>query len=117
MKRSFALAASLLLGLLGAACSKPSADDCRKALANMQHLLGTENLSKTADYEGEVRRCKGGSSKEAVQCAIKAQSLDELKKCDFYKTDKSSESSDKKPDDQKPDDKPADKPAGSGSAP
>ena len=97
MKRLFAFA------ILLAACSKPSADDCRKALTNMQHLLGTENLSKTADYEGEVRRCKGGSSKEAVQCAMNAQSLDDLKKCEFYKSTKSD------------DDKPADKPAGSGS--
>jgi len=98
MKRLFAFAIVL------AACNKPSADDCRKALTNMQHLLGTENLSKSAgDQEGEVRRCKGGSSKEAVQCAIAAQSIEDLKKCEFYKsTDKS-------------DDKPADKPAGSGS--
>ena len=97
MKRLFALA------ILLAACSKPSADDCRKALTNMQHLLGTENLSKSSgDQEGEVRRCKGGSSKEAVQCAINAQSVEDLKKCEFYKSDKG-------------DDKPADKPAGSGS--
>jgi len=100
MKRLFAFA------ILLAACSKPSADDCRKALTNMQHLLGTENLSKSAgDQEGEVRRCKGGSSKEAVQCAINAQSLEDLKKCDFYKGAKS--------DDDKHDT--ADKPAGSGS--
>jgi hypothetical protein len=97
MKRLFALA------ILLAACSKPSADDCRKALTNMQHLLGTENLSKSAgDQEGEVRRCKGGSSKEAVQCAMNAQSIEDLKKCEFYKSDKG-------------DDDKHDKPAGSGS--
>ncbi len=111
MKRLFALAMALGLGGLGAGCNKPSADDCRKALTNMQHLLGTENLSKSdADQEGEVRRCKGGSSKEAVQCAMKAQSVDELKRCEFYKTDKTDKSD--KSDDKKPDDKPA----GSGSA-
>ena len=32
----------------------------------MQHLLGTENLVKAADLEGEVRRCRGGSTKDAV---------------------------------------------------
>jgi hypothetical protein len=89
MKRLFACAWLL------AACNKPSADDCRKALTNMQHLLGTENLSKTADYEGEVRRCKGGSSKEAVQCAITAQTLDDLKKCGFYKDTERIEKQDK----------------------
>ena len=100
MKRLFALA------ILLAACSKPSADDCRKALTNMQHLLGSENLSKSAgDQEGEVRRCKGGSSKEAVQCAINAQSLEDLKKCDFYNSAKGDEEKHDTPD----------KPAGSGS--
>jgi hypothetical protein len=102
MKRVFALALAVTLG---AGCSKPSAEDCRKALTNMQHLLGTENLSKSAgDQEGEVRRCKGGSSKEAVHCAMSAQTLEDLKKCEFYKSGKTD-------DEAKPDDKPA----GSGS--
>ena len=74
---------------LVAACNKPSDDDCRKALSNMQHLQGTENLGNPSSFEGEVRRCKGGSTKEAVQCAIKAQNMDELKKCAFEQTDKS----------------------------
>ena len=68
-----------------AACNKPETDDCRKALENMQHLLGTENISKNGDNEADVRRCRGGSTKEAVACAIKAQSLDDLRKCDFMK--------------------------------
>ena len=84
MKRLFALAIVAVI----AACNKPAAEDCRKALVNMQHLLGTENLSEAKDFEAEVRRCKGGSSKEAVECAIKAQTLEDLRKCDFYKTDK-----------------------------
>ncbi len=67
------------------ACNKPSEDDCRKALANMQSLLGTEYLSKNSDIQGEVRRCKGGSSKKAVTCAIAAKTLDELRACDFMK--------------------------------
>ncbi len=88
----FAIAWSGLVAL-GVGCNKPSNDDCRKAIVNMQTLIGTEN--QQTDLEGEVRRCRGGSSREAVDCAIKATTLDELQKCEFYR--------------------PAAKPAGSGS--
>ncbi len=75
----------LFLALCGVlACNKPSQDDCRKALANMQRLLGTDNLKNT-DFEGEVRRCQGGSSKAAVTCAMAATSLDGLRACDLVK--------------------------------
>jgi hypothetical protein len=69
-----------------AACDKPTPEDCEKALRNMQRLLNTDNLGTTASLQGEVRRCRGGSSKEAVACAIKANTLEELKACDFEKT-------------------------------
>ena len=79
-------AAALLLGLgLTTGCNKPSEESCRKAIANMQSLLGTEHLTEGQDMQGEVRRCKGGSSKEAVECAIAAKSLEQLKACDFMK--------------------------------
>lgn len=71
--------------VLGTACSKPSEEDCRKALANMQVLMGTEHLAQNSDMQGEVRRCKGGSTKEAVACAIAAKSLADLSACDFMK--------------------------------
>jgi hypothetical protein len=70
------------------ACDKPTVDDCRSAIGNMQKLLGTDTAAKNADVEGEVRRCKGGSTKDAVACAIKATSLAELKACDFMGTKK-----------------------------
>jgi hypothetical protein len=76
--------ALIALALL-AACDKPADEDCRKALANMQHLLGTENLTEAKSLEGDVRACRAGSTKEAVACAIKAQTLDELNACDFHK--------------------------------
>jgi hypothetical protein len=76
-----------VLFVLGA-CDKPTADDCEKALRNMQQLLGTDNLNTTAGIQGEVRRCRGGSSKEAVACAIKAQSIEDLNKCDFERNGK-----------------------------
>jgi hypothetical protein len=76
----------VLLAVLGlAACDKPTPEACRKALMNMQHLLGTENLNDSASLEGQVRRCRGGSTKEAVECAGKAATLDDLKRCEFMK--------------------------------
>jgi hypothetical protein len=64
-------------------CNKPTLEDCRAAISNMQKLLGTDAAAKNADNEGEVRRCKGGSKREAVACAIKATTVDELKACSF----------------------------------
>ncbi len=69
--------------VLGTACSKPSEEDCRKALNNMQVLMGTEYVAKNEDMQGEVRRCRGGSSKKSVDCAIAAKSLGDLRACDF----------------------------------
>jgi hypothetical protein len=76
---------AVVLGLvvLAGACEKPSEDSCRKALANVRALLGTE--AEAADVEGDVRRCKGGSSKKNVECAINATSIDQLKTCGFFK--------------------------------
>ena len=71
--------------LAAAACNKPELEDCRKALDNMQHLLGTDTISKNGDNEGDVRRCRGASTKESVACAIKAQTMDDLRKCGFMK--------------------------------
>jgi len=88
MTRIWALVVLALLALV--ACDKPSEDNCRKALLNMQHLLGTDtqnDSTSSADFEGEVRRCRGGSSRAAVECAIKATKLDELERCEFFKID------------------------------
>lgn len=66
------------------ACDKPTADECRDAINNMEKLLGTEAAARNTDNnDGDVRRCRGGSRKEAVACAIKATTLDELKACAF----------------------------------
>jgi len=86
MKR-FLLIAIAVTGIGGlGACDKPTADDCRLAIVNMEKLLGTDTLtttSKTGENESEVRRCKGGSTREAVACAKAATTLPQLKACDF----------------------------------
>jgi hypothetical protein len=71
----------LLAAVLAVGCNKPSKDDCRKAIENMRALMHTQNLE--TDVEGEVRRCNGGSTKEAVACAIKATTVEELGTCKF----------------------------------
>ncbi|HEY5926338.1 MAG TPA: hypothetical protein VIV11_31850 [Kofleriaceae bacterium] len=80
------LALLVVVVVAGFGCAtKPSEEDCRAAITNMQQLMGTENLRDTEMVESQVRRCKGGSNKKSVECAKKAQTLDELRKCDFYK--------------------------------
>jgi hypothetical protein len=76
---------TLIAMAFGAGCNKPSEESCRKALANMRVLLHTDNATENTDAEGDVRRCKGGSSKKAVECAIAAKTLDDLRKCGFTK--------------------------------
>lgn len=76
----------LMVAVIAFGCTpKPSEEDCRKAIANMQMLMDTETLSTHEMVESQVRRCKGGSSRTSVQCAINAKTLDDLRKCDFYK--------------------------------
>lgn len=77
--------AQVVLVLLAAACNKPAEEDCKKAIENMRKLMGTESYS--TDLAPHIRRCKGGSSKEAVACAIKATSRAELEACGFAKFD------------------------------
>ena len=82
MKR-FLLVLAAVVPLGAGACNTPSPDECRKAISNMERLLGTEAASRNTDIEAEVRRCRGGSTKEAVACANKATTLDELNACGF----------------------------------
>lgn len=83
----------LLVLALVAACNKPSEENCRKALANMRSLLGTDSALSNTDSAGDVRRCVGGSTKKAVECAMNAKTLDELRACDFMGSKKSAASS------------------------
>jgi hypothetical protein len=82
MKRFlFVLAALAPLGT--GACNKPTPEDCRTAITNMERLLGTEAAARNTDIEAEVRRCRGGSTRDAVACAIKAATPEDLNACGF----------------------------------
>jgi hypothetical protein len=88
MKRFLFVATLVLGGSVLAGCNKPTPEDCRAAITNMEKLLGTEASARAADNEGEIRRCRGGSSKEAVACAAKATTVEELKACTFMSSKK-----------------------------
>jgi len=74
----------LAMGLL-AACEKPTEDSCRKAIANVRALYHTDSADPQASTAGDVRRCVGGSSKKAVDCAVNAKTVEELEACNFGK--------------------------------
>jgi hypothetical protein len=96
MNRIHVFSAACLLSiafLVG--CNKPTEEDCKKAIENVQKILGTEHLQ--TDIPGEIRRCRGGSSKTKVACAMAATSLEGLRACDFMKgSGKKSEGSSEK---------------------
>ena len=81
----------LILGLVVAAgvlaaCEKPAEEDCRKALSNVRALYKTDTVEAQSDtFAGDVRRCVGGSSKKAVECAMNAKTVPELEACNFGK--------------------------------
>ena len=104
MKR-FAVVLGLVM--LAGACDKPSEENCRKALTNVRRLLGTE--SPLTDDGADVRQCKGGSSRQKVECAMNATSIEQLKDCGFFKVPE------KKADEKKVDEAPGSA-AGAGSA-
>ncbi len=80
-KLSWILGALLAL----AACNKPSEDDCRKAVERIRELTGTNKIEQTDDIEVAVRSCRGNATKESVQCAIEAGSLEKLAACGILK--------------------------------
>lgn len=78
MKR---LAASLVL-LAAVACSKPSPEDCRKAVLNMQRIRELDKDTQNSDPEVWVRKCRATGSPDTVRCLIAAKTEDELTRCE-----------------------------------
>ena len=81
--RTVALAVVVLAALAAGGCNKPTETSCRHALENMRVLLGTDNPTGNASLQGDIRRCRGGSTRKAVACASAAKTLEELRACDF----------------------------------
>lgn len=65
-----------------AACDKPSDTDCKKAIANIRLLLGTDKMTEdTGQSAAWVRSCQGSAKKSSVKCAMEASTVDQLKRC------------------------------------
>lgn len=97
MKRT--LVTLLFGGLLATACNKPSEEQCLQAIENVRRIMGTDSTSKDLKRETDdaLRRCKGGSTKKSVECAIAAKTRDDLLKCEGWKkSEPKADSEDKK---------------------
>ncbi len=69
-----------------AACDKPSEGDCKKAIANIRALLGTDKMTDDAgETAAWVRSCRGSAKKSTVHCAMEASTIDQLKRCGLLK--------------------------------
>ena len=69
-----------VVALIISGCDKPSEESCRRAILNMQKLRGSE--SRDTDIEGQVRRCRGGSTKKSVKCKTNAKTVEDLEACE-----------------------------------
>ncbi len=78
MRRLWFVAALLLAA---AGCSRPSTEDCRKAVLNLQRLHGLENNAQAPDPESAVRKCRATGSRETVACLIAAKTAAEGDAC------------------------------------
>ncbi len=76
--RSFVLLAAIML----CACGRPSTEDCRKAVNNMQKLRGLENAQQAPDPEAAVRKCRSTANPDTVACLIRAKTQPELDACE-----------------------------------
>jgi hypothetical protein len=80
-------AAVACASLACAACDRPSEKKCQEAVDNIQKITKTDEHAIGPDPRAAVRSCQANASKDAVECMIAAQTLEELVKCegDFAK--------------------------------
>jgi hypothetical protein len=83
MKR-LVLFLALVVGAAGStACSKPSAEDCRKAVLNLQRIRGLDTSAHAPDVEQFVRKCRATGSPESVHCIVNAKTEAEVSHCEL----------------------------------
>ena len=66
---------------LAAGCSRPSEEDCRKAVMNLQRLRGLDTNPQAPDPEVAVRRCRTSGDSKSVRCLIAAKTAAEADQC------------------------------------
>lgn len=73
----------LMIGFVLAAvgCSKPSEEDCRKAVLNMQKIRKLDTSDHAPDPEAAVRQCRSTANPDDVKCLIAAKTEAELDAC------------------------------------
>jgi len=81
MVRSGCLLVAAVMALGGAACNKPSEGDCKKAVARIRKLHGTEREDPSVE-RAAIRSCRGSGSKEAIKCIGNAEDLEALRACE-----------------------------------
>lgn len=74
------LAVALVVPMLSS-CSKPSEDDCRKAIVNLQKIRGQDQKPQEPDLEAFVRRCRSTGNVGSVKCLINAKTAAEADAC------------------------------------
>jgi hypothetical protein len=68
--------------LLGSCVDKPSEDECRRAVTNIQQITGTTRAEGGADPKMAIRSCRARSQKKTVDCQIAAKTLEDLAQCE-----------------------------------
>jgi hypothetical protein len=73
----------LVLALVGVgACSKPSTEDCRKAVLNLQRIRGLDTNAQGPDPEQYARKCRATGNPDVVRCIINAKTEQDLARCE-----------------------------------
>ena len=73
----------LILALICAgACSKPSHEDCRKAVFNLQRIRGLDSSSHAPDPETFTRKCRATGDPKIVKCLIDAKTEADVTRCE-----------------------------------
>ncbi len=67
--------------LLVFACSRPSEEECRRALLNVQKIRGLADSPNAPDPEPAVRKCRATASKDQVECLTAAKTDKDVAAC------------------------------------
>jgi hypothetical protein len=82
----FLMIFALLAGAV--ACSKPSQEDCRKAVLNLQRIRGLDKSANAPDPETFARKCKATGDPAIVRCLIDAKNEADVARCEPAPTPK-----------------------------
>lgn len=81
MRRALPLAFLLLAAV--PACNRPTEENCRKAIQNIDKVTG--RTPEPVDVAAAVRTCRAEASEEAVACWIAAKSPADVEACEKKK--------------------------------